>query len=146
MASPPYGYRYGLRSLQKFPIDKDSTDIEVGDFVDMAGFTAGYVGQASAGCLPLGVAVEKVAAGSADGDAWVVVDTSLDSVYEYPPDTGSVSQGLVGLSMDLGGAQSVNIDAGTDDTLVCVGVDTTANTVLVKISSQGAALRFTSVA
>ena len=132
MASPPNGYRYGPIVVVKMAIDKDSADIVAGDYVDNSGATAGYILQADAGDVPLGVAWETMAAGTADGDAWVLVDISPLSVYEYPADTGTVSQGLCNLTADLGGAQSINIDASTDDCVRIVAVDIEKNTCFVQ--------------
>jgi len=49
------------------------------------------------------------------------------------PDAGTVALTLVGKKMDVGGAQSANIDASTDGCLFVRGVDTTDNRVLVSL-------------
>ena len=131
MASPPYGYRRGERVEKRFLVDASTAAIVAGDFL-VAG-TAGYVQQAAAGELPVGVAMQSVASPSADGDVSCLVDISPHTEYEFPPDEGTVTQGLVGTTMDVGGPQSVNIDASADDILVCVGVDTVANTLRVQL-------------
>lgn len=125
-----YGYRFGERVIVEYGVDSSSTAIEAGDHVKWA--TAGYVAKCSAGDNPIGVAVADQAVVSADGDASVRVDISEWSVYEYPPDTGSVTVGLAGLTCDLGGARSIDIDASADDNIKIVSVDTAKNTVLVR--------------
>lgn len=145
MASPPYGWREGVRRPVRMKLDKDSADIVVGDFLSVTGFTAGYVGQAAAGEIPVGVAMEKVVvSGTADGDHSVLVDVSEDSIYEYPPDAGTVTQALAHTTMDIGGPQSINIDASADDIVVVRDVDTVANTLRVSLYS-GAATRYLGV-
>lgn len=133
MASPPNGYRTGDRDVQKYLVDADTTAIVTGDFLVPA--TAGFVKQAAAGELPIGVAMQDVASPSADGDLFVLVDISPHTTYEYPPDAGTVTQGLVGTTMDIGGPQTININASADDVITCVGVDTVANTLLVQLST-----------
>jgi len=120
---------YGTPILLPMPVDSSSADISKGDFVSLA--TAGYIQQASAGELPVGIAQDSVTSPSADGDVTILVDVSCETVYRFDPDAGTVSQALVGTTMDVGGAQSVNIDASTDDCLLCVGVDVDNNKLLV---------------
>ena len=134
MSSPPYGYRYGPRQIIAVEIDSSSSAIVAGDFLSVA--TAGYLQQASAGEIAVAVAVDSCASPSADGGAVIRADFSRDSVYEFPPDTGTVTQALKFASMDVGGPQSVDIDASTDNALDCVDVDTTANTVFVQLSKS----------
>lgn len=122
-------YVRGPQVLVSMPVDSSSADIAVGDFVSLA--TAGYIQQASAGELPVGVAMDAVASPSADGDVSILVDVSPSSVFEFAPDAGTVTQALVGVTMDVGGARTVNIDASADDCLVCVGVDTDNNKLSV---------------
>lgn len=133
MAGDVYGYRFGPRVLVKMPVDSSTTAIEAGDMLTLA--TAGYVKQAAAGDIVYGVAYDRVAVPAADGDAYVVVDVSREAVYEYPPDTGSVTAALLMLTCDLGGPRSINIDASADDCLQIVQCNVTENTVLVRIVS-----------
>lgn len=130
MAADKYGYRFGERMIVEYGVDSTGGTISAGDHVKWA--TAGYVAVCSAGDNPIGVAVADQVAGSADGDVSVRVDISEWSVYEYPPDTGTVTVGLAGLTCDLGGARSIDIDASADDNIKIVSVDTSANTVLVR--------------
>lgn len=136
------GHIRGQQLLVPMLVDSSTSDIVVGDFVSEA--TAGYVAQASAGDLPIGIAAESVASPSADGGATILVDISCLSVYRRTPDTGSVTQGLVGRTMDVGGAQSIDIDASTDDCIVCVGVNTTDNTLDIMLAPD-VAKRFAGV-
>ncbi|KKK62710.1 hypothetical protein LCGC14_3001610 [marine sediment metagenome] len=131
MASPPNGYREGERDVRKYSVDADTADIKTADFLIEA--TAGFVKVAAAGDTPLGVAMQDVDSPSADGDVDILVDISPHTTYEYPPDAGSVTQALVGRTMDVGGAQTIDIDASTDDVIRCVGVDTIANTLLCQL-------------
>ena len=122
MANPLYGYHEGPEQIVVFKVAAASAAIVAGDFIEMSA-TAGYVQQAAAGDTPIGVAVDSVASPSADGDLSVKVNISPNTIYRFPPDAGSVTIALVGLTMDVGGAQSVNIDASTQDVLTCVGVE-----------------------
>lgn len=131
MASPPYGYRKGDRDVQEYAVDSTTSDIKTGDFLVPA--TPGYVKQGSAGELPLGVAMQDVDSPSNDGDVSILVDISPHTTYEFPPDSGSATQGMVGTTMDIGGAQSIDIDATVDDIIRVVGVDLVANTLFVQV-------------
>lgn len=130
-SNPSYGYRRGGSTIVKMPLDSTSAALIPGDMLIMA--TAGYVKQCAAGDKPIGVAVSSASAPSADGDTFVDVEIDPSAIFEYPPDAGTVSQGLVGTTMDVGGAQSIDIDASADDVIVCVGVDTARNTLLCRI-------------
>jgi hypothetical protein len=77
--------------------------------------------------------VTSVTTPSADGGLSTVVDCSADSVYLFVPDAGTVTQALVGKTCDVGGPQSIDIDASADDCILIRAVDTTANTLLVSI-------------
>jgi hypothetical protein len=132
MASPPYGYRFGPRQLINMQLDGATAAVVAGDFMVMG--TAGYAQVAAAGELPIGIAAGDQVSPTADGDLSVLIDISPDSVYEYPPDAGTVTQGLVMTTMDIGGAQSINIDASLDDIITVVKVDLLANTLFVKLT------------
>lgn len=131
MAVDKFGYRYGPRVLLRLPVDSSTTAIDAGDMLTLG--TAGYVQKAAANDTIYAIAAEKVAVPSADGGAYVLADVSSESVYEYPPDAGSVTAALLLLTCDAGGARSINIDASTDDCLQIVGCDVDANTVLVRL-------------
>lgn len=131
MPGTVYGYRSGPRVPVQVKIDSGTSAISVGDFLALG--TAGYYQQAAAGDTAHCVAMEAQATISADGDATILADFSTLSVYEYPPDTGTVTQALVGTTMDVGGAQSINIDASTDDCVRVVRADTVNNTVYIQL-------------
>lgn len=126
-----YGYRSGERRIVTLPVDASTAAISNNDMITMG--TAGYVQKAAAGDLIYGVSTQDVAVPGTDGAATCNVDISTLSIYEYPPDAGTVTAALLFTSMDAGGAQSINIDASADDCIKVVGVDTTANTVRIQI-------------
>lgn len=133
MANLNLGYKYGPRNIQALPV-KASTTISTGDMVDLD--ASGYVQPCGAGDIPIGVAVGQVPAdeqAATDGALSINVDTSEESVYRYVPDTGSVAITLVGKSCDVGGAQSIDIDASTDDCILIRAVDVAANTLDVSL-------------
>lgn len=136
MSSRPWGWRSGGDSIREFAVaDAATSGITAGDFVIMESGNAGYIVPCSAGDKPIGVAMDTCSAPSADGAKKIRVCIDLDAVYEYPPDAGSVTQALVGTTMDVGGAQSIDIDASTDDVITVVGVDIARNTLFVKLTS-----------
>lgn len=131
-ANPRYGYVKGERLPVQAPVDASTTAIVVGDMLTLG--TAGFVQQAAAGDIPYGVAMEPCAVPTADGAKKVLVDISKEVIYRYPPDAGSVTAALLFTTMDVGGPQSINIDATTDNSVKCVGVDTDTNTILIKLA------------
>ena len=132
MSSRPWGYRSGPLVLREYKMDSAGAGgLDPGDFV-IAG-TAGYVQIATAGDKPLGVAYSVGTDPSADGDTSVLVSIDPNAIYEYPPDAGSVSQGLVSTTMDIGGPDSIDIDASADDIIVVMGVNIDRNTLFVKL-------------
>lgn len=130
MGDSLYGYRFGPQVLVKAKVDSSTSAIKKYDMLTWA--TAGYVKQASANDTIIGFSNDDCAVPSADGDAEILMDVSTLSIYEYPPDTGTVTQALVGYTMDCGGAKSVNIDASTDDCLEVVAADVGKNTIFVR--------------
>lgn len=135
MSSRPWGWRSGGDSIREFAVaDAATSGITAGDFVIMESGNAGYIVPCSAGDKPIGVAMDTCSAPSADGAKKIRVCIDLDAVYEYPPDAGSVTQALVGTTMDVGGAQSIDIDASTDDVITVVGVDIARNTLFIKLT------------
>ena len=132
MAGNPWGYRRGPLEVVKMYMDSATAAVVVpGDFV--VAVTAGYVGSAAAGGTPIGVAMSGGADPSADGAAEVLVSIHPDAVYEYPADTGTVTQALCNTTMDIGGAQSIDIDASTDDVIQVIEVNTDRNSLFVKL-------------
>jgi len=135
----PWGYRRGRRMLVLRPVDASTAaDIAVGDFV--VEVTAGYCGSGASGGLPIGVACQAAATPSADGDVSILIDVSEDSIYEYPADTGTVTQGLCGRTVDIGGAQSIAIAASTDDIVRVHEINADRNSCFVSIIPTNATL------
>ena len=132
MANLGYGHRYGNRTPVPVRVDSSTSAISIGDMLTLA--TAGYFKQAAAGDEPICVAMQACAAPAADGNTTILADFSLDSVYAYPPASGTATVALIGKTFDVGGAQSADIATGTDDSLICVDVDTVNNLVFVKIN------------
>ncbi len=130
-----FEYRKGTRRIVKCPLDSSSAAIVVGDAITISGATDGYFKEVDAsGEAVFGIATTKVASPDADGGAFVMVDVSEDSVYEVPPDTGTVTQALAGNSADCGAnARSVNIDASSTDDIEIIEVDTTNNKIYVSL-------------
>lgn len=125
-----YGFRDSgnPRQIVYAKVDQSTSAITSGDMLTLA--TAGYVKRASAGDAPCGVAIDSVAtAPSNDGDISIRIDVSPLSRYEYPADTGSVTQALAFTWLDVGGAQSIDIDATTDKVFYVHEVSTARNTV-----------------
>lgn len=131
MANLDTGYLYGPRSIRSYPV-KSGVTIAANDFVDLD--ASGYLQPCDAGDIPFGVAVGAVTtAPTVNGAQICDVDTSNQSVYRVAPDAGTVAITLVGKKMDVGGAQSANIDASTDGCLFVRGVDLADNRVLVSL-------------
>ncbi len=133
VTNPLYGYRKGASVKVVAKVAAASADIKPGDMV-VAASAAGYVQQAAAGELPIGVAATGAASPSANGDVEITMEVSPLALFEYPPDAGSVTQALAGTTMDVGGAQSIDIDASADDVVIVREVDTTRNTLLVSFT------------
>jgi hypothetical protein len=136
----PYGYRKGIQQLVMLPLDSTSADITAtATAITSSGATANYFKEVDAAAeIVVGFSASKVDSPSADGGAYVKVDISTDSVYEFPPDAGTVSYGLIGKTCDIGAdGQSVDIDGSSDDSLRIVDVDTTANTCFVQLRDNG---------
>jgi hypothetical protein len=135
MPNLSYGYREGPRRLVTKSV-KASASIAAGDMVKDNG---GYVEACTAGDIPIGFSAQTVTGGSSDGDITCLVDTSTESVYCFPPDAGTVAQSLDNKTVDVGGAQSIDIDASTDDALTIVEVDADNNLLFVKRNGAGIA-------
>lgn len=130
----PYGWRKGGKTQVTMKVaDAATSGVAIGDFVIMESGNAGYIVPCSAGDIAVGVAMTACSAPTSDGSETVEVCIDPTAIYEYPPDTGTVTQALVGTTMDTGGAQSINIDASADDKCICVGVDTDRNTLLIQL-------------
>lgn len=134
-----YGYREGKRIPVVARVDSTSSDISVGDHLIYA--TAGYVKVAAAGEIAVGISMQNVTVPSADGGASVLMDVSEQSIYEAPPDAGTVTAAIEGLTCDYGGSRTINIDASANDNILIRRVDTTANTCFhsIKLIPAGVA-------
>ena len=127
-----YGYREGPRLPVVYPVDSAANgDINNNDFVILS--TAGYITKCAAGDIPIGVSMQDVAVPSADGGATCLVDVSPLSIYEMPPDAGSVTAALAGVTCDIGGAKSINIDAHADNCILLRRANVADNSVFVSI-------------
>lgn len=128
-----FEYRRGVRNPTLMPIESTSGDITVGDAITTTGATAGYVQKVDgAADVVIGFAMQTKAAGSADGDAKLLVDISKDAIYEVGPDAGTVTQALNLTSLDVGAnAQSVDIDGTSTADLKVVQVDVANNKLYV---------------
>jgi hypothetical protein len=137
-----FEYRNGARNILRFPLDKDSEDIEVGEAITRTGATAGFVMRADgAADVLVGIAVQPSTPGAADGDAFVEVDVSRESVYEVPPSTGSFVVGDRFKKVDVAasGAAVVRTTSTTGD-IEIIDVDTSRNTAKVQINTIFAAV------
>jgi len=137
----PYGYRYGDRQIIDLPLDSTSADIGADAIaITDSGATTAFVKEVDgSGERVIGFSVNKVDSPSADGGASVNVDVSYASVYEFPPDAGTVTVDLVGKTCDIGAdGKSINIDASADDSIQIVDVDTVANTCFVRLAPSKA--------
>ena len=123
-------YRYGARSIEPYPV-KASAVIKAGDFCDLD--SNGYLQPCAAGDIATLVSVDTITGGSSDGDVICRADSSTESVYEYPPDSGTLTLALQLKTCDVGGPQSIDPDAATDNALLIRRVDTSANTALVSL-------------
>ena len=132
-SSLPYGYRYGNQIIISLPLDADAAAITDAIAITRTDATATYFKEVdAAGEEVMGWSVSAVASPSADGGLSVLTDVSTQSVYEFPPDAGTVTRALVGKTADIGAdGQSVNIDASSVDDLLIVDVDLVANTCFV---------------
>ena len=130
----PYGYVSGEQMLRYVKIDSSSTAIVAGDGLSIA--TDGYLKKAAAGDVIRAIALEALPTAdlpASDGAVSILADVGTTAIYEWPADAGTVTQALVFTYLDFGGSQTVNIDATTDKTLYCIGVNTDRNTVLFNL-------------
>lgn len=135
-----YGYRRGVCEVRKARVANTAVTggIKKGDFLKWDG-VAGYVTQAAAGDLPCAVANEACETiPTNDGDREIEAEFSRLAIFEFPPDAGTVTIGLIGKTCDIGGAQSIDIDATVDDCIEIVDVDTVNNTVFLKVKFEKA--------
>lgn len=124
------------RLIYSLPLDASSEDVLEGSLITDAGATAGYVQRVDANSeRVIGVAVQAVEAGAADGDKRVLVDMSPLSVYEAKPSTGNVAISMLQQKFDAaanGSTVLLGVTASNGD-ILCERVDTVRNTLLVRV-------------
>ena len=123
------------RQIVRYGVDATSEDIKKDDLL-VWGADPSFVQQAAAGEIPMGVAMEDVTSPTSNGGAFCMVDISNTTIYAYPSDGANPTSLLVGKTMDVGGPQSIDVDASADDCIACVGVDTVNNYVLCTILTE----------
>ena len=131
-----FEYRKGERKIVKCLLDSTSAAIVVGDAITIADATAGYFKEVDGAAEAVtGIATSASDSPAADGDLFVMVDISTLSMYQAPPDTGSVTQAIAGRSADCGAdARSVDINGSTTDDIIIAEADVDGNTVLVRLA------------
>lgn len=134
-----YGYRSGRSEIRPVKISNTAVSggIKPGDLLKDDAVGPEFFTQAGAGDLPRCVALGRVAEAdipATDGDVEILAEFSEDAQYEYPPASGTLTTSLEGKTCDLGGAQSIDPTASTDDVVTIVKVDTSKNTALVKFN------------
>jgi len=131
MANLSYGYVKGERLFIALPVKSGET-FAAGDLISLD--SNGFVQQAAAGENAIGVAFDPCdSAPASDGAFTVQVDVSPESVYLFPPSSGSLTQAMVGKTCDVGGAQSIDITASADDCILIQSVDTVNNLAYITI-------------
>ena len=132
-----WGYRYGPSRVQTMKMTGDNTSIKIGDLVAVIN---GCVVPATSGDQPIGVALANVenAAGSPDGVTPIPIETSSAAIYEYPIDSSTVTQDLVGSKRELATAQSINHSAGMSGCAFIWAINVARNTVEVSFTFENA--------
>ena len=130
-----FRYRSGPRTPVYVQLDASTTDIVIGRALTISGATDGYVmGVDGSGEAVIGIAMQQVSSPSSDGNASVLCDISTLSIYEVPPDTGSVTQAILMNTCDVGAdGLTANIDASSTDDLLIVKTDVVGNNIYVQI-------------
>jgi len=130
-----FEYRSGTRIPILVPLDNSSAAIVVGDAITISGANDGYFKEVDGlGEAIFGIAMQDQSSPSADGDLYVQVDVSTESIYEVPPDSGSVTAALAGNTMDCGAnARTVDINGSSTDDILCVKADVTNNKLYVRL-------------
>lgn len=125
------------RMIQSLPLDASSEDVLEGSAITVTDATAGYVQRVDANSeAVIGIAVQAVEAGTADGDKRVLVDVSRESVYEVKPSTGNVAITMIQQKFDAaanGKTALLGVTASNGD-VECIRVDTDRNTLLCRIN------------
>lgn len=121
---------YSPSTVVMLPIS-DEGAIAEGDMLVPDG---NYFKAASSGEKPVAVALEPCSAPDSDGDYWIKCECNSEAIFRYPTDAAaSISVALLMKTCDISGKQEIDIGASTDDVITIVGIDTTNDTVDVKI-------------
>jgi len=113
--------------------------IQRGDMLKISRQTVGGVSNVmcvtpcTSGDKPVGVAMDDCAAPSSHGAAEVIVEICKEARFAYPPASGTVDRSYVGKTCDVGGDQTIDITASTDDVIYIDDVDENNNMVIVRI-------------
>lgn len=141
MADTIYGYYSGVRQPVQVKIDASTAagGVKIGDMLCLG--TAGYYQQCASGDDVQCVAMAECAVPSSDGALTILADFSRESIYRYPPASGSTVAADAGKAFDVGGAKAVDRAAsadgsGGDGCLACVRVDTTNNLMHVRLQPK----------
>lgn len=133
-----WGYRSGRSEIRDAMIANTAVSggIKAGDILIEDQSTTQYFTQGAAGsneprCVAL---VNLPTIPTNDGDVSIPAEFSEDALYEYPADTGTVTAALIGKTMDMGGPQSMNIDAGIDNIFTVHEVNLDHNSVIGKFN------------
>jgi hypothetical protein len=124
-------YRYGMRSIEPYPV-KAAAVIKAGDFCKLD--ASGNIEPCASGDTATLVSVDTITGGASDGDVSCRADSSTESVYEYPPDSGTLTLALQLKTCDVGGPQSIDPDASADDGILIRKVDTNTNTAFISLA------------
>lgn len=138
-----YGYHSGPITYRRYPVSNTAA-IEQGDLLKIETVTIGGVGNCEAvtpcgaGDEPVCVAAEKCDVPTTDGDYTVLCYVGDKStLFAYPADEGTINGTLRFKTMDVGGAQSINIDASTDDCVYVWDVDEVNDVLIVAFNFVG---------
>lgn len=132
MATELWGRRSGPSDIRPVKIANTAAVVK-GDFLKHDGAGSPYYTPCAAGDRPICVAMESCDAPTADGDISINAEHHPDAQFEYPPDAGTVDETLIGKTCDIGGAQSIDIDASADDVIVIEKVNIEKNSLLVRV-------------
>ena len=119
-------------TLRPFKVSNTAT-IAPGDIIVLDG--NGYAETAAAGAnAPIGItpdAVLTLPSGASDGFATILVNVDPSAVFELA--AASVTLAMQGKTCDVGGAQSIDVAASTDDCIRILDVDVTRAVAAISI-------------
>ncbi len=135
--SDGYGYRSGAgqRVIRPVPVDASTADITIHDAITSTGYTAGYFGTCTGnGDRVIGFATGSVLSPAADGDSNVMVDFSSSSLYEFPLESGTVTNALIGKTCDIAASgRALDVTTPADNSLMITDINTDRNTCYVRL-------------